>query len=246
MKCLIITVAGMSTRFSDSVGEETIKCLYYERRFEECLLYRLIYNDCDYFDKIIIVGGFHYSELMQCMQIHFCELKDKIDVIYNKNYKKYGSGYSLYLGLNRACELGASEIVFAEGDLFVSQKEFREVAECCKSVITANFEPIYASKAVAFYFDMTDKIHYIFDVKHGVLEIKEPFTSIRNSGQIWKFTEMDRIRRICSGLLEEEKQGTNLVIIQKYFEVMNLEEYIIYDFHKWINCNKVEDFRNIK
>ena len=42
MKVLIITVAGMSTRFSQSVGAPCLKCLYHEGRAKDSLLYRML------------------------------------------------------------------------------------------------------------------------------------------------------------------------------------------------------------
>lgn len=57
MKVLIITVAGMSTRFSESVGYPCLKCLYYKQDMKESLLYRFLYEYPE-FDRYIIVGGF--------------------------------------------------------------------------------------------------------------------------------------------------------------------------------------------
>ena len=56
MKVLIITVAGMSTRFSQSVGAPCLKCLYHEGRAKDSLLYRMLHQDGK-FDRYVIVGG---------------------------------------------------------------------------------------------------------------------------------------------------------------------------------------------
>lgn len=246
MKCLIITVAGMSTRFSESIGRELVKCIYYEEKVTECILYRLIANDYSYFDKIILVGGYRYNELEGFVIKHFDNMSEKIVMIYNEHYSDYGSGYSLLMGLKRAFEMGSDEIVFSEGDLFVQKEDFIKVSECKKDVITTNKEVILASKTVAFYTDIADKIHYIFDSNHGQLIINEPFTSIRNSGQIWKFTDLSRLKDICDGLNDTEKHGTNLVLIQKYFSGMTKEKIEMINFKDWLNCNTVYDFRMIK
>ena len=90
---------------------------------------------------------------------------------------------------------------------------------------------------------MSGKIHYIYDTKHNALHIDEPFFSIGNSGQIWKFIDIECLRYICNDLLEEEKKGTNLVIIQKYFGKLTEKQYIIFNFKEWINCNTINDYK---
>ena len=55
MKVLIITVAGMSTRFSRSVGKPVIKCLYHNKSLKDSLLYILLERSRE-FDYFIIVG----------------------------------------------------------------------------------------------------------------------------------------------------------------------------------------------
>jgi len=37
------------------------------------------------------------------------------------------------------------------------------------------------------------KPHYIYNTRHGVLEINEPFTAIFNSAHIWKFVQPDKV-----------------------------------------------------
>jgi CTP:phosphocholine cytidylyltransferase-like protein len=56
-RTLIITVAGISSRFSKSIGCEVLKCLYKENPSPSILEILLSYAK-DYFDKIIIVGGY--------------------------------------------------------------------------------------------------------------------------------------------------------------------------------------------
>ena len=62
MKALIVTVAGMSARFSRSAGEQIIKCLYHTNSMKESLLYTLLDDSSD-IDYFIIVGGYRYEEL---------------------------------------------------------------------------------------------------------------------------------------------------------------------------------------
>ena len=78
MKILIVTVAGMSTRFSKSVGKEVIKCLYNESDFSDSLISRLINQPCEY-DRYIIVGGYRYNELVSSLKEKFDT--DRIDFV---------------------------------------------------------------------------------------------------------------------------------------------------------------------
>ncbi len=244
MKVLIITVAGMSTRFSESVGYPCLKCLYYKQDMKESLLYRFLYEYPE-FDRYIIVGGFQFDRLKSAVSENFESLQDKILLIQNEKYAGYGSGYSLYLGLKAALEMQPTEVVFAEGDLYVDRAGFERVVNAKKDIVTYNREAIWADRAVAFYFDIRYGIHYIYDVEHSALEIKEPFLGIFHSGQIWKFARTGHLRQVFESMDEEGWRGTNLVFVQKYFETMERGEYEMIGLEKWINCNTVSDFESI-
>lgn len=244
MKVLIITVAGMSSRFSQSVGKETIKCLYHEETMTESLLYTIL-SQSSLFDKFIIVGGHMYEELVKTIRQDFLDFINKIIMVENPHYVDYGSGYSLYIGLRKALEIGATDIVFAEGDLYLDGDTYSSVCTSANSVITVNHEPILANKAVALYFDISEKIHYIYDTGHKALVIKEPFLGIYNSGQVWKFGNLETVQSVFDMMKYEEWQGTNLIFVEKYFQAIPKEEIRLCFFHRWINCNTVEDFRSI-
>ncbi|MCI8984450.1 MAG: licC domain protein [Lachnospiraceae bacterium] len=242
-RLLIITVAGISERFSQSLGKKHLKCIYYYNHFNESLLYHMLHQNID-FDKYIIVGGFMYKELESIIKLYFTDYIDKIILTKNEKYREYGSGYSLYMGLQKALEFDFDEIVFAEGDLFVDTDSFHKVIESDKNVITCNQEPILANKAVAFYYDEHYGIHYIYDTGHYSFQIREPFLGIFNSGQIWKFNQPSRVRNVYNELNYEWK-GTNLLFIQKYFQGLSQNDYDIIQFKQWINCNTIADFNRI-
>ncbi len=244
MRALLITVAGLSSRFSKSLGMKCLKCIYYEKNPEESLLHRMVCQNQD-FDRYIVVGGFLFEELEDFINCYLSDFQDRIVLVENGAYEEYGSGYSLYLGLREAVRLECDELVFAEGDLYVDSASFRKICDARNNVITMNRESIEADKAVAFYYDGNRGIHYIYDTSHSVLEIREPFLGIYNSGQIWKFHDRERLCSVFRSVREEEWHGTNLVFIQKYFENLDSRSYLAVMLDVWINCNTVDDFRKI-
>lgn len=244
MKALIVTVAGTARRFSESVGKDTLKCLYYKNAPEESLLCQMLRHRAD-FDKYIIVGGFLFDELVDFIEENLKEFADKITLVKNEYFAEYGSCYSLYLGIKKAGELCCEQIVFAEGDLFLDEETFQKIYDAANDAVTSNGEDIYADKAVAFYYDTMSGIHYIYDTDHETLCIKEPFTAIFNSGQVWKFKNRELLLQIAEGLSKEELAGTNLVIIQKYFSALDKGGYQQFKFKTWINCNTLADFEKM-
>lgn len=240
MKILIVTVAGTSSRFSESLGQPCLKCLYCKNSIEESLLYNMLHQE--EFDCYVIVGGFMYDALKSAIENEFNEFEGKMILVKNDHFSDYGSGYSLYLALQQIQGMHFDEVIFAEGDLFVDKESFQKVCDTATNVITCNTDPILASKAVAFYFDKDYAIHYIYDTGHSILEIKEPFQGIFNSGQIWKFADADRLKKVMQGITEKEWQGTNLVLIQEYFGSLAKSDFDIVTFKKWVNCNTVSDY----
>lgn len=245
MKIMIITVAGLASRFSESIGHSCLKCLYYENDIKESLLYHMLSQNRD-IDKYVIVGGFKFEDLKASIHQYFGEFSNKIILVKNENYKEYGSGYSLYLGLEAIKDLDYEALVFAEGDLWVDDDSFKRIWKSQRNVITSNSEAILASKSVAFYYDRQYHIHYIFDTGHSLLEITEPFQGIYNSGQIWKFSERERVLDAVSRLTQDEWKQTNLNFIQQYFGGLNQAEYEIINLQKWVNCNTIDDYKKIE
>lgn len=244
MRVLIITVAGMSSRFSESLGKPVIKCLYNNDSIKNSLLYMLL-KQSETVDKFIIVGGYRYAELEYVIKNEFSEFADRIVLLENENYQSYGSGYSLYVGLKYAIDINADEIVFAEGDLFIDSDIYRSVCNASKSVITVNHDPILANKAVVLYLDETMKVHYLYDTNHNTLCIDKPFRAVYNSGQIWKFSDSMIVKNLFREISEEEWSGTNLVFVERYFQAAGSSNYEILTFNRWINCNTVDDYNRI-
>ncbi len=249
MKAFITAVAGMATRFSEDLPAPIPKCIYNEGKAAETLLYRIVSAAAD-FDLIVIVTGFMADDVVDYAEKNLPKkILEKIKFVNNESYSEYGSGWSLYLGLKAVFDSDRdyNEIVFAEGDLYFSEADFKLIDSERSDVITVSTKPIEAKSAVALYFDKKNIPHYIFDTSHGELEIKEPFLSIYNSAQIWKFHDAKRLLGIIEEMSESDFYGTNLVVINKYFQDSALrgERFKIIIMKEWINCNTVSDFRKI-
>lgn len=241
----IITVAGTSTRFRKSIGKDCLKCIYSEKDEQDTLLMRQL-SMCKTFDEVIIVGGYKFSELKNFVNKYLNQYPVKITLVENEHYEDLGSGYSLIRGIQEAEKLGVNQIVFLEGDLFFDSNTFRTIVENSNNVVTVNTDPIEAKKAVAFYINEDGKINYIYDTAHSSLSINEPFLGIYNSGQVWKFLDAEKLYKLTSELTQKEIEGTNLVLVQKYFGTLNQDEYEVLRFKDWINCNTVEDYRKVE
>ena len=194
MKIAIITIAGISSRFNEGIEEskKVLKCLYTENGREETLLYHLM-KKCSYADHIILVGGYKFEDLVSFYKNELVEEFPNVTLIRNEHYSDLGSGYSLYLGIQAAFKHNPSEILFVEGDLDIDNASFARVVDSNKSVLTYTYEPIYANKAVVLYKDDKDQYRYAFNSSHGLLNIDSAFSCILNSGQTWKFTEVEKL-----------------------------------------------------
>lgn len=241
-KTLIITVAGCASRFNKDLDKPTLKCLYFEENERYSLLYQILDKARD-FDHFIIVGGYLFDDLKTYCQKYLTEFNDRISLIFNPHFQDYGSGWSLLMGLEAITTDNCEEIVFVEGDLFFDCESFNNICKTAGDVITYNSEPILASKAVALYIDTDTSPHYLYDLSHGQLCIPEPFTAVLNSAQIWKFSDSKRLFAVIKSLNDQQKQGTNLEIIQKYFGPLKNDAYTALPVQTWFNCNTVADYQ---
>lgn len=232
----------MSSRFNKDTKRDVLKCLYYEDTPENSLLSLQVHKTFGLVDEIIVVGGYKYEELELYIRQEMKDVNRKIKLVYNDHYHDYGSGYSLLKGIEVVSD-NADEIIFIEGDLFFDTESVEKIVTSKKDVISVNNEPILSNKAVALYFDAHNYPHYIYDTSHSCLVIREPFTAIYNSGQMWKFRNPARVREICQFLTPEQEQGTNLEIVQKYFGAYPMTRLDIVKVGLWFNCNTVTDYR---
>lgn len=242
-KALIVTVAGTATRFNRDTLSPTLKCLYHEDDPSRSLLTQIL-SKADDFDYFVIVGGYLFEQLdLFCMK-YLQEYLSRIILVHNDHYSDLGSGYSLQLGVEVLPE-DTDVVVFAEGDLFYSREDFRNICDTTGDVLTVNRDFITSRKAVALYVDPEGHPNYRYDTGHSLLDIPGEFLAVFNSAQIWKFTDVVKLRQAATPRNGHEIEGTNLEIIQRYFGPLTLDQYSILPVWPWYNCNTVADYRSI-
>lgn len=248
MKAAIITIAGVSSRFNEGVGEadKRHKIIYYESNPKHTLLYHLL-EKCSFADRIILVGGSRYDEVKAYCDTLPQQMRERVTLVYNEHFADLASGYSLYVGLKALfdnCE-NVEQVLFAEGDLDVDSASFAKVAAAKTNVLTYTLEPIYANKAVVLYKNAKGQYKYAFNSSHGLLSITEPFSVILNSGQVWKFTNAQKLKEANQAFYENEKHGTNLCIIRRYIDSCDSESFELVCLSRWTNCNTRQDYKKI-
>ena len=238
MKTAVITIAGVSSRFNEGIieSEKKHKCIYYEKDKKDHAM-----------DRIIVVGGYMYEEILEYLGELPDEYKDKIITVYNAHYSDYSSGYSLYVGLKKAFDECADldEVCFIEGDLDIDEESFQRVLRSDKDVLTYSFSPIVADKSVVLYQNDKENYKYAFNRNHGFLKITDPFSIMLNSGQMWKFRNIDILKKACEGFYTDDKYETNLLIIQKYIDLCDSKVFELIGLKRWTNCNTREDYKKI-
>ena len=248
MRVAIITIAGVSSRFNEGIpeNEKRHKAIYFEGDPQDSLLYHLM-SKCIFVDKIVLVVGNKKDDVeVYCNSLPE-DMKKKTVIVYNEHYEDLASGYSLYLGLEEALTRfeDIEDIIFVEGDLNIDRESFDKVVYSHKDVLTYTREPIYANKAVVLYRDKNGHYKYAFNSSHGLLEIEEPFSVILNSGQMWRFTQMNKLKTANDRFYSESKDGTNLRIIQNYIDIAEDDQFELIELCNWTNCNTREDYKKI-
>jgi len=241
MKVLIITAAGSAVRFNKGLSKHAVKSIYYRKDPLDTILFQM-FKKASGCSRIILVGGCGYRQLTAYFEKYLSAYADKTELVYNPHYEYYGSAYSLYLGINAAKKYAPDEVIFAEGDLFFSKTDFQKIVREKKDVFTVNRFPIEADKSVLVYESVSGRTKFLFDTEHRELFIKEPFRSIHNSGQIWKFCSPERLYDVNGKLSEAGKKGTNLEIVDKYFSEISRDKISLVTLNTWINCNTVNDY----
>lgn len=246
MKSLIITAAGLSSRFCRSLGREELKSIYFDDDLGEqaTILYRILSMATD-FDSIIVVGGYRFEELGSYVNSTIPDnLQSKLTLVCNDHYSDKGSCFSLCVGID-ALPDDTTSVVFAEGDLCVDLETFESVSSSKRDAVTTTGQPVEADRSVALYFDASNRPRYAYDTEHGCLHIDEPFKCIYDSGQIWRFSDANRLKTVRAGLSEDQCASTNLELIGTYFHDSNRDEIDVFRFVEWTNCNTVNDYRRV-
>lgn len=240
----IITIAGKSTRFSKSVGYECHKSLYHYKDNDWTILAHQLnlLNECG-FDDIILIGGYKFTEVSDYIVTNFSHMP--IRLFYNANFADYGSCYSFVLGIEQVrCD--CNNLFFIEGDLIFDTDSFKKLVQITGDAITANNFLTDAQTAVVFYVSESGHLKYIYDTKHQKLSIKEPFVKIGNSGQVWKFSDIMKLKKIVATYGKKEFKNTNLIPIVDYYKDIDSTNISIVTFCSWYNCNTIADYLEMK
>ena len=242
MKIAIVAVAGVSSRFNRDEKEEVLKGIYTTTDYRKTLLYSIL-RKCSGLDKVVLVGGYQYEKLKAYIEEHKGDFLFPIQLVYNPYYSELGTGYTLRVGLEECLkEENCTDIVLVEGDLFFDEASFERVKTAKHSVATYNHKVIYSNKAVIAYVDLQKRLKYVFSTSHGAVQILEPFLSIYNSGQIWKFADIALVRKMMRELPKEALEGTNLQFVEAYFSKVKEEEREMIPLELWENCNTRGDY----
>lgn len=242
MKTVIIAVAGVSGRFNENEKEKVLKAIYSTTDKKKTLLYSIL-KKCNDFDRIVIVGGYQYEQLKEYVENCRTDFSCPICLTYNPHYEEYGTGYTLKVGIEESLRQPCSEITFVEGDLFFDEESFQKILETKQNAATYSRKTIFSNKAVIAYVNQERKLKYAFSTEHGAVSIKEPFFEIYNSGQIWKFVNIPRVKKLFDELPEEMWKKTNLSFIQTYFSEIEEKERKMIEIKKWENCNLRSDYQ---
>lgn len=241
-RALIITSAGCSTRFSRSIGRDVSKVLYFEGDPKECLLgCQLELVKDEGFDVIVIVGGYMFTQLRDFVASHYGS-DQRIKVVFNDKFREYGTCYSFACGLNALQDYDLDEIVFMEGDLAFDKATFTTIVSKDRDIITASQGVIHAETSVIFYVSMDNSLHYIYDARHEKLHINDSFIILGNSGQVWKFCDVNLLRKTVNMLGVGLCDDTNLLPVENYFNARGLKHVAFLTFDSWINCNTIDDY----
>lgn len=242
MRAFITTVAGQSTRFNQGCADPVLKCLYHTEKTPECILSRLLRQAAEAgFDRLIIVGGYRYQDLQRTVEEYH---NPSIELVYNPRWQDSGSMYSLYYGVLAA--EGAAEVLFCEGDIITDSESFRRLASAQKDSFAIARDPILADRSVAAYQGSDDRLHYLYDTQHGSLTFPPNIKAVFHSAQAWKIRDTEAFARMNTQLTEEERRGTNLVLLERYFSQFLpgcLDGTVM---ERWINCNTREDFERFE
>ena len=239
---LLITSAGISSRFSSSLGRESSKIIYHEGDPRFSLLgYQLrVAEELD-IGPVILVLGYRSDEIGAFATRYFPHLD--LHIVFDERYRDWGSGYSLLLGVRKAKELEVEQATFLEGDLVFERQSLKKIVDSDRSVVTVQHELIRSDRAVVVYTDTGGLIHYVYDTNHASLSIPVPFTKLGNSAQIWKFHDAQLLYSIAETQEIAEHRGTNLVLVERYFQRLDPEKIAWVEVDGWVNCNTVEDYR---
>lgn len=248
MKDVIITLAGASSRFSKSVGKPAHKSIYCINN--KCLLFKMLdqLERSQNVKNVVIVTGYQDNDITLMIDAwkygNFRSMN--IFIVHNQYWKETGSNESMLRGLLHwtMLENKSESVVCIEGDLSVSNLEDLLNAKVPTiSRVTSNAQSILdASRDVLCCIFPDGRVEWVYDREHKAFPIREQYTKIFASGQMWEFnTNSKRFIEEMKHLADYIKDldicnQTNLDIISRL--TFDPEIFVLKD---WVNCNTIDD-----
>lgn len=252
MKDIVITCAGGSTRFSNSVNAQAHKSIYKADGQVRCLLEWQIDTalSSENVNKIIVVVGFLHTQVEEFIKSKYPN-NDRIVIVDNKQWSSTGSNLSMCLGLLACKDTKAHSILCVEGDLYASN--FKELIEakstgsfCATtnghSTIDSNVDVlgIVSKTSVGFQTSFEySRNHSAFDYIYFY-----DVVTLFPSGQMWEIAtpniDFDKVAKSAELFPNE----TNLEILQHFsFRRSPMAPFELKD---WINCNTITELLKCK
>ena len=247
MKDVVITCAGGSTRFSNSVNCPAHKSIYKADGQTKCLLEWQIDTalSSENVNKIIIVVGFQNTQVEDFIKSKYPN-NERIITVNNEQWNTTGSNLSMCLGLLACKNTKADSILCVEGDLYASN--FKVLIECPSTSdfrsTTNGHSTIYSNVDVLGIISKTSsgfRTSFEYSTDHSEFKSINFYNAVTifPSGQMWEIAtkkiDFDKVTK-CAEMFPSK---TNLEILQ-HFSSSKSPMYP-FELKDWVNCNTITE-----
>lgn len=247
MKNVVITCAGGSTRFSNSVNAPVHKSIYKAKDQVRCLLEWQIDTalSSKNVNKIIVVVGFQNTQVEDFVKSTYGN-DERIVIVNNELWSTTGSNLSMCLGLLACKNTKADSILCVEGDLYASN--FRDLIDTPSttsflsttnghSTIDSNVDVLGIISKTSTGFQTS----FEYSTNHSVFENINFYNAVTlfPSGQMWELATEKINFDIVAKSAEIFPNKTNLEVLQHFsYSELPMIPFILTD---WINCNTITE-----
>lgn len=249
MKDIVITCAGGSVRFSNSVKCLAHKSIYKAKNQVRCLLEWQIDTalSSKNVNNIIVVVGFLNNWIEEFIKSSYPN-NERITIINNEKWSTTGSNLSMCLGLLACKNTKADSILCVEGDLYASNfKELIEYPSTKGFRSTTNGHSTVVSNVdvlgIISKENKSFKTYFEYSRDHSVFSKidYEKVVMLFPSGQMWEIAtdkiDFDKVSKSAEMFPEK----TNLEVLQLFSINSMLIELTPFPLKDWINCNTISE-----